>query len=505
MPLNLASQDVFSQARRHFDGMERWLRSSEAAGRTHSELEERLKVEGYELLRQLYQSHLLLRAQEEVRLSGVVGSDGQPRAHVEMSERGLLTIFGPVRVPRLSYGGREVSDLHPADASLNLPHEGASHGLRKVAAVEGCKASFEEVVKAIDTHTGAHVAKRQAEELVRRAATDFDEFYESGEATPTPPVDTDLMVMSADGKGIVVLRRDLREATRQAAESEAHKLDKRLSPGEKKNRKRMSTVAAVYSVAPFVRTSEDVLADLRPVRVVGNETRPKAYDKRVWASLEKAPSAVIAEMFNEAERRDPSHQRQWVVLVDGDPRQIARIESEAAERNVEVTIILDLIHVLEYLWKAAWCFFDKGDKNAQAWVTERATAILEGNSSNVAAGIRRSATLQGLAEKDRAGADACCDYLINKRPYLHYDEYLANGFPIATGVIEGACRHLIADRLDITGARWSVAGAEAVLRLRALRSSDDFDAYWQFHLDQEQQRNHRARYEAGAIPTRDAA
>lgn len=498
MATNVAPQEVFAQARRCFEGMEQWLCSPEAQGKTHAELEARIKVDGFELLRELFQSHLWLRSQQEKRLTGVVGVDEQRRGHVEPSERGLTTIFGPVRVPRLSYGGRGVSDLHPADASLNLPREEASHGLRKMAAVEGCKASFEEVVKAIDSHTGAHVAKRQAEELVRRAAGDFDAFYESGTATPHSRATNDLMVMSADGKGIVVLRRDLRAGTRKAADSASHKLESRLSPGEKKNRKRMATVAAVYSVAPFIRTPEDILADLRPVRVADSKTRPKAHDKRIWASLEKAPSAVIADMFDEAERRDPDQARQWVVLVDGDPRQIECIEAEAARRNVDITIVLDLIHVLEYLWKAAWCFFDKGAKDAQVWVNERATAILEGNSSNVAAGIRRSATLKHLSDTERSGVDACCDYLINKRSYLHYDEYLAKGFPIATGVIEGACRHLIADRLDITGARWSVDGAEAVLRLRALRSSGDFDAYWDFHMSREHERNHLSRY-AGAI------
>ena len=501
---NVTTRELFAQARNCFEQMERWLCSEEAFSNTHSELEGQLTVDGHELLREMLQAHLQLRALREERLAVVEGNDGQERRHVEDSDRGLMTVFGPVRVPRMSYGARDVNDLHPADAALNLPDEKASHGLRKVAAEEACKASFDEVVKAIDTHTGARVAKRQAEELVSRAAEDFDEFYESGAATPSTSSKKELVVLSSDGKGIVMLHRDLREATRKAAESAAHKIDRRLSPGEKKNRKRMATVAAVYSVAPFVRTSADVLADLRPVRSV-DKLRPKAHDKRVWASVEKEPPVVTAEMFDEAERQDPRHHRKWVGLVDGDPRQIARIEEEAERRGVELTIVLDLIHVLEYLWKAAWCFYEKGDRDAQVWVTERATAILDGKSSDVAAGIRRSATLQGLPQKERVGVDACCDYLIAKRPYLHYDDYLAAGYPISTGVIEGACRHLICDRLDITGARWSVAGAEAVLRLRSLRSSGDFDSYWAFHLAKEHERNHQSRYAGAVIPTRKAA
>jgi hypothetical protein len=504
MQENIAVQDMFAQARGSYQRLEQWLASKEAMSTTHSDLEDQLTVDGRELLREMFQAHLHLRRQREETLAAVEGADGELRGQVEDSERGLMSVFGAVRVPRLSYGARGESDLHPADAALNLPKERASHGLRKVAAEEACKGSFEEAVKAIATHTGGRVAKRQVQELVQRAAQDFDEFYELGMAIRSGSKKNDLLVLSSDGKGVVVLHRYLREATRKAAEAEVHKLGGRLSPGEKKNRKRRATVAAVYSVAPFIRTPEDILADLRPVRSVG-KPRPKAHDKRVWASLEKEQADVIATMFEEAERQDPLHRRRWVVLVDGDRYQIADIENEAARRGVEVTIVLDLIHVLEYLWKAAWCFFETGDREAQAWVTERAAAILDGKSSDVAAGIRRSATLQGLSKKDRKGVDVCCDYLIAKRSYLHYDEYLAAGFPISTGVIEGACRHLISDRLDITGARWGVPAAEAVLRLRSLRSSGDFEAYWAFHRSKEHERNHQSRYAGGAIPTGKAA
>ena len=199
-------------------------------------------------------------------------------------------------------------------------------------------------------------------------------------------------------------------------------------------------------------------------------------------------------MIDEAERRDPEHKRPWICLVDGDKHQIDRVQKEARRRGVEVVLVLDLIHALEYLWKAAWCFFPKGDRAAEKWVTERAIRILEGRSSDVAAGIRRSATLRCLKSKKRKGVDSCANYLLNKKKLLRYDVYLAAGHPIATGVIEGACRHLINDRFDITGARWSVPGAEAVLRLRSLRSSGDFEEYWDFHLGREWERNHRSLY-----------
>jgi len=147
------------------------------------------------------------------------------------------------------------------------------------------------------------------------------------------------------------------------------------------------------------------------------------------------------------------------------------------------------------VWRAAWSFFEPGDPGAETWVATQAIKILDGNAAHVAAGIRRRATTYGYTGKERDGADACANYLTAKKPYLDYATALASGWPIATGVIEGACRHIVKDRMDITGARWGLNGAEAILKLRALHSNGDFDAYWTWHLDQEQQRIHYARYQ----------
>jgi hypothetical protein len=351
-------------------------------------------------------------------------------------------------------------------------------------------------VASIHAYTAGKVPPRQVQELVLRAAVDFDGFY-SGRAAVSPEDTIDPLILSLDGKGIVMRTEHLLEATRKKAEASQPKLDHRVSSGEKKNRKRMATVAAVYSIEPFVRTAEEVMRELRPAQDETPPRRPRARNKRVFASVQKSAKAVTRDLFDEAERRDPEHKRPWICLVDGDKHQITRVRKEAQRRGVEVVLVLDLIHALEYLWKAAWCFFEKGDRAAEKWVTERAIRILEGRSSDVAAGIRRSATKRGLKANNRKGADTCADYLLKKKKLLRYDLYLAAGSPIATGVIEGACRHLINDRFDITGARWSVPGAEAVLRLRSLRSSGDFEEYWEFHLRREWERNHRSLYTKG--------
>ena len=252
----------------------------------------------------------------------------------------------------------------------------------------------------------------------------------------------------------------------------------------------------MYEITPAPRTPQDVLAPTSEKLLPA----PTAKHKWLTASVVEDAATVVADIFDEAERRDPDHQRQWVALVDGNNHQIDRIKTEAKKRKVKVKIVIDVVHVLEYLWGAAWCFFDEGDPAAETWVREKVLAVLKGKAGIVAAAIRRKATLLQLPEEKRVKADRAADYLLNKRPYLDYPTALENGWPIATGVIEGACRHLVKDRMDITGARWGLQGAEAILKLRALISNNDFDAYWDYHLAQERHRTHDLRYANSVIP-----
>ncbi len=344
---------------------------------------------------------------------------------------------------------------------------------------EAARGSFEEAAAALERATGQHLGKRQVEALTARAAVDVEAFYGTRVREAEAGVQSDLLVISVDGKGIVMRPDALRPATAKAAAAATDKLTCRLSKGEKRYRKRLAEVGAVYDLTPVARTPCDVLASKAGATP---PPAPKAGAKWVTASVVDDAATVIATVFDEAERRDPSHARRWVALVDGNNHQIDRIEEEAKTRGVDVAIVVDLIHVLEYLWGAGWCFFAEGDPAAQAWVHDRAMAVLGGNAREVAIGIRRRATTAHLTKQQRKKADTCAKYLTNKAKYLDYQRALAGGWPVASGIIEGTCRYLVADRMDITGARWSVNGAEAVLKLRAVRANDDFDDYWKFHL-----------------------
>jgi hypothetical protein len=531
--------------RRYLESVVEWLDGPEAMGAGHGQLEARLQVHSREQYRLLLQGHLDERARLEKRRSAVTGSDGVSRPRVENGHRrGLTTVFGPVTVTRKAYravpgtaadagtacptasgalpgpasdlmpegtgtttgtappapvppapaSATPTRNLHPADAVLNLPVGRHSAGLQRLAALEAARGSFADAREAIERASGVRLGKRQVEDLAHTAAVDTEAFYAARRPLPRPGR---VRGLQADGKGIVMRPGNLRPGTAARAARASSKLATRLSPGEKHGRKRMAEIVAVYDLDPAPRTAEDIIPTRRRSQQDNPARRPGPVVTGKWlaANVTDDIPAVIAAMFDEAERRDPAHERTWVALVDGNRQQIDTIRDQATARGVTVTVVIDFVHVLEYLWKAAWTFFYPGDRDAETWVADQARTILTGRAVDAAATIRHQADEAGFRGSERTGADEAAAYLTRKAPYLNYATTLASGWQIATGIIEGAARFLIKDRMDITGARWSTPGAEAVLRLRAVITNGDFDEYWQWHQQQELRRNHLNRYQ----------
>jgi len=516
--------DPWAASTARLQALQARLAAAETADLSHSELEDLIQGQGRELLRQLFQDRADLQTVREPRLPVVVGADGVQRTTVEAHARTLTTVFGDVQFQRLAYRHRGSANRHPADARLNLPEEHYSHGVRRLAAIEASQVSFAESVEGLREATHAphtEVQKRQVEELAQRAAIDFDAFYAQADRptaadeavlalslprkSPSGSVPRGIFILiggpprahgSFDGKGIAMRPEALRPAT--AAAAAAAPPAARLVNGEQPHHKRMAEVAAVFDVQPVPRTPDDILGSTDQPRPA-----PTASGKWLTASVVQDIRTVIAQAFTEAERRDPEHRRTWLALVDGNNEQLRHILAQARARHLNLVILLDFIHVLEYLWQAAHCFFPDDSPVAPTWVHEKALAILAGQAALVAAAVRRKATRTGLAPPDRKGADDCADYLLRKQRYLDYPTALRRGWPIATGVIEGACRHLVKDRMDVTGARWGLDSAEAVLKLRALRTNRDFDRYWAYHLAAERRRVHEQRYAHQVIPRPD--
>lgn len=472
--------DFFATSRNSFDLLVAELAAPQTATLTHAQVEELCATAGREVLRQLLQNHLDLRAaREEAALAA-----GPRVGRLEKGHRRLLaTVVGIVSVKRCAIRVPGQRNRYPADEQLALPAGRHSHGLARLAVAEAVRGSFDTAHAAITARCGPVIGKRQIQELVVAVAADVEAFYAI--SVPIPRTAEDLLLLTFDGKGIVMRPEGLRPATRKAATAHQSRFRTRLAGGEKRCRKRMATLAVVHDALPSPRRPHDVIS-LGP-RSEDRRRRPgpEATGKWIYGSVRHSAQAVIATAFDQAHARDPAHVRPWVALVDGDLHQIDLVREQARRRGIALPIVCDLIHVLEYLWRGARCLHTPDDPAAEERVAAWALALLAGRLDQVIDDLEAQAA--GLPTGQRDGLNAAVRYLTNHRDYLDYARALAEGWPIATGVVEGTARHLVCDRLEITGARWGLAGAEAILKLRAVISNGDLVAYHAFHFDREQQ------------------
>jgi hypothetical protein len=443
--------------------------------------------EGRELQRLLLQAAFDLDAAREERAAQVTSAAGIGHGTVEEGHgRGLSSVFGPVRVTRMAYRNRREPNLYPADARQVLPGDPYSLGMRELAAFHLAAGGFGQAREIIEARTGVTVGRAQLTGLAEDLAAWTDDFYaeRARDADPDLP-DSDVVMMQGDGKGINMRP----EHRKNGGTGPAH-------PGIKK----MAGIVAVAGFTPAVREPEDIAAP--PARRKAHPG-PKARDKWVSASVTESIEDMIAAAFGEADRRGPQRVRQRVFLVDGNKQQITAIEDQAGERGLKVPVLIDYIHVSGYLGKAAAALHPGDPAAAGQWADGQLLRVLHGRAKAVAA------TLASVAAKTRASSrtrhldltdvDRAVTYLTNNQQHMKYDKALANGWPIATGMIEGACRFVIEDRFGITGARWSPDGAEVILKLRAVVVNGDLDDYMRYYKERYRHEHHLARYNEDTI------
>lgn len=461
-------------ARTAFGELEGWVMSAEACGLPEHEVERQIDTRGRDVMRLMLQAHLNRRGTGRVgpALRVVRPESETIQAEARIDERKIVSIFGDVTARRSAYAALGHEAVHPLDESACLPARSFSYEVQRQVVDEAVRGPFDEVVESIAKQTGNVLSKRSTEDVVADAAEDFDAFYATRAAPPSAETGP-ILVGSVDCKGVPMVKP---EGARHAV---------RLKKGEKPNKKKMATVAAVFTQRPRIRTPEQVVASLfEDAPHPTPATRPE--HKRVWASIEKEKDAVIREVVAEMLSRDPDKMKRWVGLTDGE----RVLQKRLALAIPGLLLILDFIHALEKLWKVAYSFHAEGSDEAIAWVRERALRILRGEVSQVVKGMTQSATKQGLRGQKRKVVDDVARYFLNNKHRMHYDEYLALGLPIASGAVEGACKNLVKDRMERSGMRWQLRGAEAILRMRATKLSGDLDEYWPFHIAREQQRLH---------------
>lgn len=486
-----------------FENLREWLLSSEALSEPVHLVEEEQASRGRELLRLLLQEHIRARGNGDVGPAlDVVDLPAEgPRADLAEEGPGLASVgaviplafthrreravdyvsqFGAVDVTRMTYARPGSESVVPLDEEMQLPARSYSYPVQEKVTTGVARGPYLEAVKNLAENTGVEVSSANVDDVIRDAAVDFEAFYAT--RTPEPAEETGpILVATVDGKGIPM---------RKLASKTPH--SKRLKKGQKLNKKNEARVAAVYTIQPHVRTVEQILKELAPSPLKVVPKRPRPEHKRVWASLEKTKDEIFHEVGREMLRRDPGHRKTWVVVIDGDPALRRRAQRILTQYGT-VTIVLDLFHAIEYLWKAGHAFCGEEGDAAEHWVTHRLRMLLEGKVSDVARGMRQAATKVGLTGSKRKAVDTAAGYLLKNKRFMRYDTYLEAGLPIGSGAAEGACHHLAKDRMERTGMSWLKENAEAVLKLRAIELCGDTDEYWQFHIAREQERLHAGR------------
>jgi len=400
----------------------------------------------------------------------------------DLHPRRYVSIFGPFLLQRTAYGSREGQkiDFVPLDNRLQLPAGAFSYVLQDWDQALCAEQAFGQVNVTIARMLGLKQSVDSLEHMNQDMAEHATPFRLN---RPLPPADEEgeVFVVSADGKG-VVMRRGPDDPAAAAYRTK----------GDKASQKRMATVGTVYSVDRYVRSPEQVVAALFRDGPRPEEGRPRPRHKQVWASLPRADvpvsgmEAVFVWLLYELSRRNPGGGKEVVYLSDG---QESLWDARQQYLGGRCAVgILDLLHVTPRLWQAAHVFHAEKSAAAEAFVRERLLRVLRGQVAGVIQGLRVLGGRRRLTAAKRKTLRAVCQYLEKNQERMRYDEYLAAGYPIASGVIEGACRHLVKDRLERAGMHWTAPGARAMLEVRSVYVSGQWEEYQAYRIAKETQR-----------------
>jgi hypothetical protein len=463
------------EARDRFSSLECWLSSAQALTLPLHLVEQQQQIKGRQVQRLLLQAHVQQRGTGDVgpALQVLQASSCSLFTHRRLQRRTLNTIFGPIHIDRIGYSHPGQPSIHPLDEALQLPARSFSYELQKRLVQAAVQGPLRESIDRILDITGLTVPMRSLQQLLQDAAQDCDAFYAQRPADPSSPA-ASILVVAVDCKGIPIVKPPRNERS------------VRRTKGQKAKLKKMATVAAGCTRQPWMRTPEQVVESLFRVHTKTHNDQsppPQPENQRVWASLVKGKAAVVDEMVAAVHRRDPDARLTLVALTDGE-----RALQILVAQKLNVILILDLLHVMEKVWKAAHVFHPEGTPDAEIYARLMTHRILAGNVGQVVKGLRQTVTQRSLSGSQAKLLLSVAAYFHRNRDRMRYNDYLAPGLPIASGSVEGACKNLIKDRMERSGMRWTQLMAEAVVKLRALYLSGDFDTYWNFHIREDQQR-----------------
>jgi hypothetical protein len=392
--------------------------------------------------------------------------------------------------------------VHPLDAKLNMPESKYSYYLGSLLNRGVADQTYEEVLENYNDFFGINIPKKSLEDIAISTGKEFDKYVISKESLDQS-TEGDIICIQADCKGIRMVASEKPEAGKTEATGANFKKGK----GEKDGLRKMAVATGDYSFNPQPRTPEELIEALMKEKTVKDREKEKEIEKELKRKLKEngeiAPgepmntqvsatlagkSIAFSGLVNRILQRDPTKSKPIVALMDGEKslesELIASLDKAGQIDRLDC-IILDVIHMIEYLWKAGTSLYGEKGKARLLWVRTQGLSILKGNVGRVIGALRQILVKKDLKKSTQKVLNSVITYFINHKHMMKYNEYLEKGYPIATGFIEGTCGSLIRDRTDKSGSRWTSVGVQSVLNLRAAIKNGWWNGYYEFHIEKQ--------------------
>lgn len=478
------SSQIIQGIREEFEQMLDFVTNDTAYQATADQMERGLFTRLLQLGRQLLLLFFILRSENSSR-EMVTTAEGIGLSYLQDRKRDYFSIFGKIPIWRPYFYKAKIGSTIPLDAELSLGEDSYSDMLREMAEYLNVYSVYHKVADVMQRFFGLHLSTRTLQNQVLTDAEDVQAYYEQKPA-PAAAAEAAVLVVQADGKGVPIIMES----------PDAPPV--RLRKGQKRGRKKEAIVTTAYTITAVSRTAEDVLrsyynlqssAAHPPSDAEIEYTGPQ--NKHIWATLE-GKDVALKRLAQHIHTRTGSHIDQRVALCDG----CAALQTRITNHFPDHTQILDFIHANEYLWDAVNALLGEDAPERFPWMIRHTRQLLSGETRSVIDELRTLAVEPTLTARQREQLEKTANYFERNRPYMQYATYLARGWPIASGVIEGACRHFVKDRCELSGMRWSLTGVEQLLRLRAVAENDDWDVYHAYRKRKRHERLYSLPYPA---------
>jgi hypothetical protein len=461
------SQTIIQDIRQEFEMLLEFVTSDQAKDATADHMERSLFKMLLAVGAKLLVLFFVMRS-ENCSREAQETSAGQRLGYQHESRRLYFSIFGKVPLWRPYFYKQGVGGETPLDAELGLGDDSYSDLVREITDYLGVYNVYHKSSDILCRLLGLNLSTRVIEENIAEDAVDVEAYY-AQKSPPDPQEEADILVVQADGKGVPIIYEDADQPQ-----------PVRLGKGQKRGRKKEAIVTTVYTIKPSSRTPQQVVDSFfHQQQINSKEKGPRPQNKHIWATLD-GKDAALDRLIPQVTDRDADHIQYRVILCDG----CEALQTRLLNRFAAFTLILDFIHADEYLWDVANSLFGEKHPQRLEWMTDHTLQILSGKTAQVIDEFRRMAQESQYSTIQQTQLTKTANYFDRNLPYMDYDTYLQYGWPIASGVIEGACRHFVKDRCELSGMRWDRSGVENLLRLRAVAENDDWDDYHHFRKRQ---------------------